>query len=647
MRADTIIDNGVIADVAEKNSPIERMAKAITLERRQASNRFKQEGTPLTDVLKQFDNDYTGLADLYKEKVGVNLIGDPFEDADHPIPISKSCSVVIPAYNTSAQLEKTLLGIAASSFNAKYPQQLEVVIVDDGSPRVDIAKQVAAMEIKDLTVKVLRQTNGRENKGRYSGVVAASGDIILFTAQDVVYSPTMIEAYMKRHEILDDIACFAFKQEIATHDQRLEQEAIEKGSLGQLPYDFKEDGRIAKDGMADCDWLKNGGNDKPLPIDVDNDDYYWDWKVPSVAYGFSVSAPREMLLKTIASHDERYTGFGGDDGHMVSDLIAEGAFVIPNTGGIVYHQSHPSRWDGDEARINKNVWQEHLRSPLRRQNPKSPLQTDAVVQFEQHNDRQEAKEPLPMKTVDAYQRGVGLLKMGQYEQALKLLTSIEADHKDDVWFLHDKAVALTAVGGGENINQAVVSLEQAIEQAPENAAIFTSLAIAYGRAGRFVECKMAYQRASALASPDEKGEIIISGDEEKEEAARQLHDKGKIFLTRGNPREALRYYEAELALVGEEKAPWGLFDRAIAFSQLGHMQDALGMLDTVSRMLPKNTWVASRRGLLYEQIGDKRTAEVYFKEALGEDADNTEAQEGLQRVGRILSLATIAEGKSQ
>jgi hypothetical protein len=50
---------------------------------------------------------------------------------------------------------------------------------------------------------------------------------------------------------------------------------------------------------------------------------------------------------------------------------------------------------------------------------------------------------------------------------------------------------------------------------------------------------------------------------------------------------------------------------------------------------------------LYEQIGDKRTAEVYFKEALGEDADNTEAQEGLQRVGRILSLATIAEGKSQ
>jgi tetratricopeptide (TPR) repeat protein len=399
--------------------------------------------------------------------------------------------------------------------------------------------------------------------------------------------------------------------------------------------------------MVDCDWLKKGGKDKPLPIDVDNDDYYWDWKVPSVAYGFSVSAPREMLLKTLASHDTRYTGFGGDDGHMVSDLIAEGAFVIPNTGGISYHQTHPSRWDGDEAKINKDVWQEHLRSPLRRQDPKAPLQTDAVVQFEQHNDRQNAKEPLPMRSADGYQRGVGLLKMGQYEKALKLLKNVEADHKEDVWFLHDKAVALTAVGGIENVKQAVASLEQAIVKAPENAAIFTSLAIAYGRAGKFAECRMAYQRAFELASPDEKGDIIISEDGQKEESARVFHDKGRIFLTRGKPREALRYYEAELALVGEEKAPWGLFDRAIAFSQLGHIQEALGMLDTVSHLLSKNTWVASRRGLLYEEIGDKNTAAKYFKEALAKDAGNTEAQEGLQRVDRILSLATLVEGKPQ
>lgn len=605
--------------------------EALFSRRQTESQELQRRGKTLHEALIHFDNDYVLLDELYKEKVGAPLITDPFEAAGHTISITKFCTIVIPAYNPAQQLRHTLDAIQASSFNAKYPQQLEVIIVDDGSPNEDVAEQVRAMGLTDLNVRVLRQSNGRENKARYSGAVhAAEGSIVLFTAQDTVYSPTMIEEYMKRHEALDNIVSFGFRQEIDEADERLSPAQIVNGALWELPYNFEADPRVRIGNMRDCDWLKKGGNNKTLPIDVEDDRFYG-WTVPAVAYGFSVSAPREALLRTFGGYDPRYTGFGGDDEHMVSDLIAEGFFVIPNTGGIAYHQSHFSRWDEKEAAINRKVWQENLGARLRRQDPAYPLQTDAVLKYQIKNGRTEPRET-PLLETDLYTQAKTLLKMGLYEQAVEVFDSVGEEHAN-IWFFHDKAMALTKLGGKENVQKAITYLERLTEQMPDNVAVYVSLAVAYGRNGIYDECRSAYVKALHIDPDNEDAQLINPLDGDGITRADTLHEKGRLFLSRGKPGEAMIYYEAAIALVGKEVASWSLFDKGVALVQLGHLDEAKEVFEETERIMPQNTWVFSQLGNVYEKMGSIKEAMVYFKKAIEIFPDNQDAQKGLTRLG--------------
>lgn len=616
------------ASPGEPQKTVEQEVKSVTSERREKSAALKKEGATLSEAVTSFDNDYSVLDKLFKQKTGVDLISDPFESMAHPIPITKKCSIVIPAYNSGSQLTKTLQAIQASSFNAKYPQQIEVIIVDDGSPKIDVATQIKATNLDDLNVKVFRESNGRENKARYSGVIHASGDIVLFTAQDTVYSSTMIEEYMKRHEVLDDITCFGFRENIDGQDPRLETQQVRTGSLGSLPYNFNRDGRVAKEGMVDSDWLKKGGNNSSLPIDVEDDS--WQWNLPGVAWGFTVSAPREVLLKTVSSYDERYKGFGGDDEHMVADLIAEGLFVIPNTGGIAFHQVHGSRWDQEEADINKRVFDEYKKSPLRRQDPTQPLLTDAVLQYELNNARTTPKEPLGLPRIDAYERGKTLLKLGLYAKALDVFNQVN-DHSD-IWFYHDKAVAMTLDGSEKNVNEAVELLKKAIAREPGNPNLQATLALALGRAGRYEECLAAYQTVLSLDPENPDADLVNIGDLEPVAKIELNQELGQKNLRRGKYIQCLKYYEAAIALAGKDQMPWSLFDKGVALSKLGHLDEAIKVVEECARILPNNTWISSRIGLFYEEKGDPQVAIKYYQAALEQDPANEEAVSALKRL---------------
>lgn len=592
-------------------SPIKDQVDTLAVRRQSESEGLKREGKTLHEILQHFDNDYSVLDRLYEERVGVPLISDPYEAAKHPIPISKTCSIVIPAYNTAEQLTNTLNAIQASTFNAKYPQKLEVVIVDDGSPRVNIAAQVRALGLEDLTVKVFRQSNGRENKGRYSGALQAIGDIVIFTAQDTVYSPTMIEEYMKRHEVLGDIVSFAFLQQVDSNDMHLRPESIADGSLNTMPYDFKEDRRVRFAGMRDSEWLKQAGNNMPLPIDVEDDNYYG-WTVPSIAWGFSVSAPREAFIRTFGGYDPGYKGYGGDDEHMVSDLIAEGMYVIPNTGGIAYHQKHPSRWDGEEAAINRGVWQDRLRSPVRRQDPLYPEQTDAALQYEIKNPRSDEKEVTVLQT-DFYTQARTLLGMGLYEKAIESFNHLPESNDVRVW--HDKAMALTKLGGKGNVEEAIKLLETAVENLPGNAALCVSLAVAYGRLDSYEKCLENYTKALQLDPDNIDAQLIFPLDGDEVSRAEALHDKATLFLSRGKPGEAMIYYEAALAIAGKEITPWSLFNKGVALSRLGQYKEAIDVLIQTKKYLAQNPSIDQELGLLYEKTGDIEKARALEKDS--------------------------------
>ncbi len=91
-------------------------------------------------------------------------------------------SVVIPAYNESARITKTLLSV--SEFLKKQPWEYEILVVSDGS------KDNTGQVVKDLskTLKNLFLLDNKENHGKgwvvRQGMLKASGDARLFMDAD-------------------------------------------------------------------------------------------------------------------------------------------------------------------------------------------------------------------------------------------------------------------------------------------------------------------------------------------------------------------------------------------------------------------------------------------------------------------------------
>src|SRR6266702_3680822 len=90
--------------------------------------------TILESQSQQHNNDYTALEALYRAATGGELVLDPYRSVFNTSPdLTLSASVVIPAWNARDTLEQCLIATEQSTFNRKYQQQLEVVVVDDGS----------------------------------------------------------------------------------------------------------------------------------------------------------------------------------------------------------------------------------------------------------------------------------------------------------------------------------------------------------------------------------------------------------------------------------------------------------------------------------------------------------------------------------
>lgn len=100
--------------------------------------------------------------------------------------MSPRFSVIIPAFNAAATLERAIASVRAQSWPAH-----EIIVVDDGSldDSADVARRFGE------AVRLIRQPNGGVSRARNAGAVAASGDWLAFLDADDWYAPDRL----KRH----------------------------------------------------------------------------------------------------------------------------------------------------------------------------------------------------------------------------------------------------------------------------------------------------------------------------------------------------------------------------------------------------------------------------------------------------------------
>jgi peptidoglycan-N-acetylglucosamine deacetylase len=97
--------------------------------------------------------------------------------------VTQPVSVIVPAYNESANIEATVASIIAND----YP--LEVLVVDDGSSD-DTAAIVESLAL--ARVRVLRQVNGGKSAALNAGIRAAQYGLVIMIDGDTIFEPDTV-----------------------------------------------------------------------------------------------------------------------------------------------------------------------------------------------------------------------------------------------------------------------------------------------------------------------------------------------------------------------------------------------------------------------------------------------------------------------
>ncbi|MFK7743247.1 MAG: glycosyltransferase [Planctomycetota bacterium] len=134
----------------------------------------------------------------------------------HAEPAAATVSIIVPYYGEDAEM----LGEALASARAQTHSALEILVVNDGSPRSDAPQILAAAAATDARIRVLHKDNGGVASARNHAIAeAVTGDFILCLDADNRLRPEYAEiglqtfarcpeavAVVPRFEIFDDVS---------------------------------------------------------------------------------------------------------------------------------------------------------------------------------------------------------------------------------------------------------------------------------------------------------------------------------------------------------------------------------------------------------------------------------------------------------
>lgn len=163
--------------------------------------------------------------------------------------ISPRVSIVVPFYNSEDTLPACLDGLRKQTL-----EDIEIILVDDGSEDDSLAVARAFAESYEGTCVVLHQENRGPSAARNKGLEVAAGEFVAFVDSDDEVDPTMYEkmiASADKHDS-DIVSCGRVAIDKATGEVIKEQIPaydVLSGSLAQCPDIVKRVGPLMCDKM--------------------------------------------------------------------------------------------------------------------------------------------------------------------------------------------------------------------------------------------------------------------------------------------------------------------------------------------------------------------------------------------------------------
>lgn len=294
----------------------------------------------LQNLLTIKGNNYTKFIKFFKEKTKVNLI----KGNNKKIPLTKSCSIIIPFYDKShVSLEKNLISLQRQvlpSYN-----KVEIIIINDSSP-IDLRKIIKRNKsIYSVIYLSLKRNYGRAT-ARNLGLLYARNEIIIFLDADIVIPINFLASHLLRHQFLKNCIIVGFRYNCNFKNSILQINNLRQGTIKTPSY--KDDFRYKK--FIPWQWKNIYKN---APLDNFNktcyllkeseyfkrfgkDKIYGVWEMPFMFLANNASVARKYVLE-VGGFDMRFKGWGLEDVHLAAKLIAYGLYLIPNLNATVYH----------------------------------------------------------------------------------------------------------------------------------------------------------------------------------------------------------------------------------------------------------------------------------------------------------------------
>ncbi|SHH09240.1 Glycosyltransferase, GT2 family [Jatrophihabitans endophyticus] len=227
------------------------------------------------------------------------------EPADPP-----SVSVVIPYYDAQRELDLVLTGLAAQDHRGA----LEVVVVDDGSPRPPDVTAAAG-----VPVRVLHQDDQgfRAAAARDLGARAARHDVLVFLDGDTVPEPGFVRELTRLPARCPDVLAVGRRRH---------------ADLAGLPASALADwwhGRVSPPELTEPAWLRDAYRDTADLLHADRR-----------SYRFVISAVLSMsaeLYRRAGGFDPRFVGYGGEDWELAHRARNAGAVLAHVPAAVAWH----------------------------------------------------------------------------------------------------------------------------------------------------------------------------------------------------------------------------------------------------------------------------------------------------------------------